>query len=100
MNILFLCLIATLGVFTIQNAYAQLGIEELRLQGAEAGIIGARHLDKLNDIMQTCVDRLEHDDTTISLKPCVDFINAYNEAMGNLYSTHRDIVESIFTTRR
>ena len=78
------------------TAYAQTNQSILEL--AEQGIVESgksiRHAEKMTDIFNSCTERVLERDVNI-VPPCVEIAKAYNQAMTNLFSQHRDIVETI-----
>ncbi|MFZ0697292.1 MAG: hypothetical protein WAM88_09160 [Nitrososphaeraceae archaeon] len=54
----------------------------------------ARLTEKMTDIYDNCRERVLELEAGI-IPPCLEIIKAYNQAMTNLFSQHRDTVETI-----
>ena len=53
----------------------------------------ARLTEKMTDIYDNCRDRVLELEASINPR-CLEIVKAYNQAMTNLFSQHRDTVET------
>ena len=85
--------IIVLVFFVPITAYAE-SIEELSKQGIIESTKSIGHEKKMTDIFNTCTEHVLARDLSV-IPACVAIAKAYNEAMSNLFSQHRDLVEGI-----
>jgi uncharacterized protein YoxC len=87
--------IIVLVFFVPITVYAQnQTMDELVNQTVTENAKSQRLIEKMTDILFTCKDRVLELEASI-LSPCLEIVKAYNQALSEIYSQHRDTVEEI-----
>ena len=93
-NFLLIAFIVLVSIFVPITAYAQnQTIDELVNETVTENAKGTRLIEKMTDILSTCRDRVLEEASILS--PCLEITKAYNQALSEIYSQHRDTVETI-----